>query len=242
MPINSEYIRKKEFHVAFKGYKQDEVDKFLDILAFEMDKLIKKNIEIQEGLDKVKYEGFDDDNKMNKVIQDVLVSAHKIADDVKMKAQAEAEEYIRSRKDTEQEQIRDLLEKKQQLEVRVKYLFDTYEELKSKIKNSIKSFDRFLSEEDITIETDIEEAKDLDFKDDEIILSEEANEDPAIQKEEDTQEELSDKLEEEEEKKVLGDEDDENMDEKIENYKKSNKNQDIANPDIISEFFSSDEN
>ena len=110
MPINSEYIRKKEFHVTFKGYKQDEVDKFLDILAFEIDKLIKKNIEIQEGLDKVQYEGFTDDNKMNKVIQDVLVSAHKIADDVKMKAQAEAEEYIRSRKETEQEQIRDLLE------------------------------------------------------------------------------------------------------------------------------------
>ncbi len=238
MPINSEYIRKKEFHVAFKGYKQDEVDKFLDILAFEIDKLIKKNIEIQEGLDKVKYEGFTDDNKMNKVIQDVLVSAHKIADDVKMKAQAEAEEYIRSRKETEQEQIRDLLEKKQQLEVRVKYLFDTYEELKSKIKNSIKSFDRFLSEEDISIESDIEEVKGSELKDDGKILSEEAKEDVDIQKEEDAQEELMDKLEEE---KVLDYENDEGIDEKMENYKKSNKNQDIANPDIISEFFSSDE-
>ncbi len=247
MPINSEYIRKKEFHVVFKGYKPAEIDKFLDILAFEMDKLIKKNIELQESLDKVKYEGFDDDNKMNKVIQEVLVSAHKIADDVKKKAQEEVEEYVRLKKENEQGEIRDLLEKKQQLEVRVRYLFDTYEELKSKIKKSIKSFNRFLSEEDITIDSDAIAIKGTDLKDEDKTLIDEINEDESALQEEVSEEEIKSEEEakdqyDEEEEKVLEDETKKDARAKLKNYKKNNNDNDIANPDIISEFFSSDEN
>ena len=42
MNINSENIQKKEFHIVFKGYKPEEVDKFLDQLSIEFDKLQKR--------------------------------------------------------------------------------------------------------------------------------------------------------------------------------------------------------
>ncbi|MBE3128498.1 MAG: DivIVA domain-containing protein, partial [Actinobacteria bacterium] len=43
MDKNAELIRKKEFHIVFKGYKPEEVDKFLDIVSVEFDRLIRKN-------------------------------------------------------------------------------------------------------------------------------------------------------------------------------------------------------
>ncbi|MCJ7665397.1 MAG: DivIVA domain-containing protein, partial [Actinobacteria bacterium] len=42
MIINSENIQKKEFHIVFKGYKPEEVDKFLDSLSIEFEKLRKR--------------------------------------------------------------------------------------------------------------------------------------------------------------------------------------------------------
>jgi cell division initiation protein len=92
MNINSEYIQKKEFHTAFKGYSMEEVDKFLDVLAGEFEKITKKNKELQDNLDKVRYEGnIEQEDDVNKLVSDVLVSAHKVADEIKKKAQMDAE-------------------------------------------------------------------------------------------------------------------------------------------------------
>ncbi|MBC7333844.1 MAG: DivIVA domain-containing protein, partial [Actinobacteria bacterium] len=33
MNITPEFIQKKEFHITFKGYSPEEVDKFLDLLS-----------------------------------------------------------------------------------------------------------------------------------------------------------------------------------------------------------------
>jgi len=42
MNINYENIQKKEFHIVFKGYNPEEVDKFLDLLSIEFEKLQKR--------------------------------------------------------------------------------------------------------------------------------------------------------------------------------------------------------
>ena len=42
MSLSSESIQKKEFHIVFKGYKPEEVDKFLDLLAIEFADLLKR--------------------------------------------------------------------------------------------------------------------------------------------------------------------------------------------------------
>jgi DivIVA domain-containing protein len=96
MEKSADFIRKKEFHIVFKGYKPEEVDKFLDILSVEFDRLLKRNRELQDSLDKLKFENTEDDTDIKKVIQDALISAHKVAEDIKAQAKKEADSMINS--------------------------------------------------------------------------------------------------------------------------------------------------
>lgn len=140
MSINSEAIQKKEFHVVFKGYKPEEVDKFLDILAVEFEKLQRRNKELQEGLEKVRYEGNKESGEMKKVIQEALVSAHKIAEDIKQKAEKEAEEIVRTKVSQEEESYKKLMGKKLQLEKEIEELSKEYEGFKTKITSLVDDF------------------------------------------------------------------------------------------------------
>jgi cell division initiation protein len=140
MSINSEVIQKKEFHVVFKGYKPEEVDKFLDILAVEFEKLQRTNRELQDSVDKVKYEENKESAEMKKVIQEALVSAHKIAEDIKMKAEKEAEEIVKNKVAEEEGSYKELLKRKMQLEREIEELEMEYRGFKEKIAKLVDDF------------------------------------------------------------------------------------------------------
>lgn len=145
MSINSEIIQKKEFHVVFKGYKPEEVDKFLDILAVEFEKLQRTNRELQESLDKIKYEESKESAEMKKVIQEAIVSAHKIAEDIKMKAEKEAEEIVRTKVAEEENSYKKLLSKKMQLEREIEELEKEYKSFTEKIAKLVDDFKKATS-------------------------------------------------------------------------------------------------
>ncbi len=146
MNINSEYIQKKEFHTAFKGYNMEEVDKFLDIIAVEFERITKKNKELQDGLDKIKYEGdTQQETDVSKLISEVLVSAHKIADEIRKKAETEAEEIMQSKKSIGENELKDLLEEKKELEQKVKFAGNFYGDFILKVKNVINDFNLKIS-------------------------------------------------------------------------------------------------
>lgn len=138
MNINSEYIQKKEFHTVFKGYNMEEVDKFLDILAVEFDRLIKKNKELQDNLDKVKFENPSQDEDVSKLVSDVLVSAHKVADEIKKKAEEEAKEMIEQKKGTEEMEIKNLAERKRIIDEQLQQTQELYKNFLAEIKSSME--------------------------------------------------------------------------------------------------------
>lgn len=141
MNINSEYIQKKEFHTAFKGYGMEEVDKFLDILAVEFERISKKNKELQDSLDKVKYEGdAKSETDVNTLVAEVLVSAHKVADEIRKKAEVDAKENIQNIKDIEEKQLKDLLKERKDLESKVQFVGKFYGDFITKVKNDINEF------------------------------------------------------------------------------------------------------
>lgn len=156
MDKNAEFIRKKEFHIVFKGYKPEEVDKFLDIVSVEFDRLIRKSKELQENLDKIKFESSGEETDIKKIIQDALVSAHKVAEEIKSQAKKEAEEIIEKRKSEEERSLSDAQIKKLQLEESMIVLQSKYEELKGKIKRMLEDVNQFIEKvekEDNRIET-----------------------------------------------------------------------------------------
>jgi len=144
MDKNAEFIRKKEFHIVFKGYKPEEVDKFLDIVSVEFDRLVRKNKELQENLDKIKFESNEEETDIKKIIQDALVSAHKVAEEIKAQAKKEAEEIIERRKSEEERSLSDVQVKKLQLEESMIVLQGKYEEFKGKIRKMIDDVNRFV--------------------------------------------------------------------------------------------------
>ena len=156
MDKNAEFIRKKEFHIVFKGYKPEEVDKFLDIVSVEFDRLIRKNKELQESLDKLKFESNGEETDIKKIIQDALVSAHKVAEEIKSQAKKEAEEIIQRRKSEEEKSLSDAQVKKLQLEESMIILQSKYDEFKSKIRRMLDDVGQFIEKaeiENLQIET-----------------------------------------------------------------------------------------
>ncbi len=133
MKISSEAIQKKEFHIVFKGYKPEEVDDFLDVLAVEFEKMYKKILELQDGLDKLKFEGDKESVEMKNVIEKALVSAHRVADDIKLKAQEEADKMLNAKKIQEEEENNKLVSERKQLEENIGKLKTEYSYFKNQI-------------------------------------------------------------------------------------------------------------
>lgn len=275
MNINSEYIQKKEFHTAFKGYSMEEVDKFLDILAVEFDRINKKNKELQDALDQYKYEGKkEQEEDVSKLVSDVLISAHKVADEIKRKAEEEAKEIIENKKNIESNELRDLLKEKKAIEEKIKYLINFYNEFLDVFKNILNDFNKKITEiekdsniidlkEKVKVfEQELINNKETDkFKVDEnyeenIKNNYENNNqykesikpdllNPEIEKISDKEKEIREFIEKEENNNI--EKEKSNKDFKTENdifdsynedkIRKENKKIDIANPDIISEFF-----
>ena len=140
MNINSENIQKKEFHIVFKGYKPEEVDKFLDLLAIEFEKLQKRIRDLEEGMDSLKYEGDKESVKMKKVIQEALVSAHKVAEEIKQKAKTEAEELVNRKRMEEEQAVRKIQTEKELLEQSINGLKEDYKNFKMQISKFADDF------------------------------------------------------------------------------------------------------
>lgn len=256
MNINPEYIQKKEFHTTFKGYNMEEVDKFLDVIAIEFDRLFKKNKELQENLDRIKFENPPQEEDIGKLVSDVLVSAHKVADEIKKKAELDAKAIIEQKKSIEENEISDLISRKHDIEGKIQILNNYYKNLVLKIRNILNDFDLKLSEldKDFTIDKEIGDTKtDVNKMADEKLIEEQVIEDKTknLNLEEEAESEVDKKLREFIEEnnqsedmnysKEKGDEKDRHELKKEEDIPREKKKLDIANPDIINEFFNDDE-
>jgi cell division initiation protein len=146
MEKSADFIRKKEFHIVFKGYKPEEVDKFLDILSVEFDRLLKRNRDLQDSLDKLKFENTEEDTDIKKVIQDALISAHKVAEDIKAQAKKEADSIIDQKKAVEDRSLHELQMKKLAMEESLIVLQGKYDDFKNRIKKTILDMTQFIDE------------------------------------------------------------------------------------------------
>ncbi|MFO7928694.1 MAG: DivIVA domain-containing protein [Candidatus Humimicrobiaceae bacterium] len=235
MAINSGDIQKKEFRIVFKGYKPEEVDKFLDLLAIEFDKLNKQNSELIEKIDKLKYETNNDEDDMKKVLQDALVSAHKVAEDIKQKAKFEAESEYNERKSKVEKEIEQLMSKKDSLQEEIEVIKSKYLSLKSDIESVLHNFKDITVDEEAMTEN---EAVEDDVSKEEVEEVEDKEEQDIGENDTGSREEEKDENEEEDKEEKNSES---NIEEDDFDLKKKNKGVDIANPDVIDDFFKTDE-
>ncbi len=92
-------IQNKEFKRSIRGYKEDEVDEFLDKIIIDYEKLYKENIELKDKLERAHHR-LDQYKDIEETLKETLVVAQSTAEDVKLNAKKESELIIQ-KADTE---------------------------------------------------------------------------------------------------------------------------------------------
>lgn len=107
MAVSRTEIQQKEFHTSLRGYNMEEVDRFLDEVARELDRLTKENKELLAKIELLESKVAESE-EMKSVIQSALLFAQKAAEDIKKSAQSEAESILQAAREMADTEIKDL--------------------------------------------------------------------------------------------------------------------------------------
>ncbi|SCX86985.1 DivIVA domain-containing protein [Alkaliphilus peptidifermentans] len=86
-------IQNKEFKKGLRGYKEDEVDEFLDQLMIDYEKLYKENSELKENVEKVSQK-IEQYKTIEETLKNTLVVAQNAAEDLRANALKKSELII----------------------------------------------------------------------------------------------------------------------------------------------------
>ncbi len=114
-------IRRQEFKKVFKGYDPHEVNVFLEIVAKDMEDLIRENTELTERARELDGK-IEDYKRMEKTLQDTLTSAQRATDELRRNAEKEAELIVRNAKIQADHILEEARRKVQELETRLSFL------------------------------------------------------------------------------------------------------------------------
>ena len=90
MKITALDIRQKQFKSTMRGHDRKEVEAFLDLVASEFEEVVKENIGLKDDL-KRKQQRIDDYRASEKTLQETMVTAQRISEDIKAASKKEAE-------------------------------------------------------------------------------------------------------------------------------------------------------
>lgn len=83
-------IRQKRFEAAMRGYDRREVEGFLELIAGELEEVVKENIAAKEELKRVQLR-LEQHVERERMLQETMVTAQRISEDMKVAAKKESE-------------------------------------------------------------------------------------------------------------------------------------------------------
>jgi len=90
MKITALDIRQKQFKSAIRGHDRKEVEAFLDLVASEFEEVVKESIGIKDEL-KRKQQAIDGFREREKTLQETMITAQRVSEDIKAASKKEAE-------------------------------------------------------------------------------------------------------------------------------------------------------
>ena len=87
-------IQRQTFSRALKGYNTDEIRAYLQLIAEEIERLL-KDVDRLSRQNAMMREDLDEHNARERILKDTLLSAQKVSEDVKANAQKEAELIVK---------------------------------------------------------------------------------------------------------------------------------------------------
>ncbi len=138
-------IQEKEFSSGFRGYKEQDVDEFLDRVTASYEEVFKENIDVKEEVDRLMEE-----NKKYELIgermQAALVAAQETADDVRKNATKEAENILREAEIKAHKLVQASRDQHRELQKSLAIVKQIEEEFRFKLKSTLQSYLKLLDE------------------------------------------------------------------------------------------------
>ncbi|MBZ2173943.1 DivIVA domain-containing protein [Schnuerera sp. xch1] len=165
-------IQNKEFKRAFRGFKESEVDEFLDEIINDYEKVYKENIELKDKI-LLLNEQIEKYNNLEDTLKETLIVAQSTADEVigsaKEKADLIVEDANLQYKKLIEEANNEVREVQKEYERLVKEMFIFKTRYRSFIEAQLETLDEFYSKiEDSDVSIDTESNNELELQDNEI--------------------------------------------------------------------------
>ncbi len=147
-------IRKQEFKKSFSGYDKREVENFLEMVAMQLEGLIRENMSYKEQLNDVERK-IDDYRRMERTLQDTLTSAQKTTDELRKNAEREGSIILKNSSLESQNIIQQAKIEESQLRSEIKILITMKNNFIAKFKGMIEAYSKLLGEEILDHKVDV---------------------------------------------------------------------------------------
>lgn len=156
-------IQNKEFTKGFRGYDEEEVDMFLDLITLDLEKLMKENLNLKAQIATLKKDQ-DSIGGSDLTVKETIETAKRIMDDLAVSSEKRAKVLVENAEMDAAIIIKDAKMKAEQVAAESSQLTRSYEEFKREYKNLLKKhleeFESFSANIDIDgLNSLIEESK-----------------------------------------------------------------------------------
>ncbi|MDO8735753.1 MAG: DivIVA domain-containing protein [Thermoleophilia bacterium] len=139
-------IRHKEFGRSMRGYKDLEVDEFLDDIADEFERLFNENIDYKDKLESLE-EKIEQYRNIEDTLKKTLLSAQQQAEEQKQNAQKESDLILRDAELKSRSIVNDSYAERQKIQRSVSALKQKQEDLRFQLKSVIDTYSKILDQE-----------------------------------------------------------------------------------------------
>jgi cell division initiation protein len=147
-------IRHKEFARSMRGYKDLEVDEFLDDIADEFERLFNENIDYKERLESLE-EKIEQYKNIEETLKKTLVSAQQQAEEMKQNAKKEADLILRDAELKARSILNDSYAERQKIQRSVQALKQKQEDLRYQMRSVLETYMNILDQEGDVVSGDV---------------------------------------------------------------------------------------
>lgn len=147
MRVSPADIRQQSFTVRFRGFDPQEVDTFLEDVAVDLEAALKENALLKEQLT-VLEERTRGLTEREKMLQETLVTTHRLADDMKEAARREAELQLRESELQREKLLESARSEEARIQNEVHALKRTRRQLVEELRATLDTYQRWIAEFD----------------------------------------------------------------------------------------------
>lgn len=136
-------IQQKQFPVKFRGFEEEEVDSFLELIREEMEELLRENASMREESKRLEKQ-LKEYKNIESTLKDTLIATQQMVEDYKNTAKKDAELIIKEAELKAEEIIRNAQEKVIKIHEDIADLKGVRRHFKEEVRRLIESHVRML--------------------------------------------------------------------------------------------------